>query len=406
MKTLTLKNKKLPQLLDLANCFHYSSNNLPIFIIEKDKDIFSLPENIINAKKILNLKKAYLEFDKNENRVHIIENKYKEIYLTICIDDYQIIVGPILSERIEIGQVTNMVRDGIIPFHQKNNMYKYYQNAKVLDEKQIFYTTKLLEHMFFDEHNYQINNERVNINFEQQSFMNKKSEYRRNFFVHSPYSTEQEICKAISVGDVTKTKEILRKINVEPHAKLASNQIRSYKNSMICSCSFMTRAAIQGGINPDEAFTISDAYINEIENMQSINELESFEPIMAEGFAKLVNEVRSKNYSPAVLSTIYYIDNNLCEDIKIKELAKQAYLNPSYLSNLFHKETGKTISDWILESRINEAASFILNSNESISEIAFMYKFCSQSYFVQCFKKIMGVTPGDYRKSKIKKSTD
>ena len=42
---------------------------------------------------------------------------------------------------------------------------------------------------------------------------------------------------------------------------------------MICSCSYMTRAAIDGGVNQDDAFTLSDSFINEIENIQSIEEL-------------------------------------------------------------------------------------------------------------------------------------
>ena len=67
-------------------------------------------------------------------------------------------------------------------------------------------------------------------------------------------------------------------------------------------------------------------------------------------------------------------------------------------ASLVHKETGKKLSEWILEKRIIESSHLVQNTNEDIAEIAFFYKFCSQSYYVQCFKRIMGVTPGDYRK--------
>lgn len=401
----SMANKDLEHLISLSNCFYYSSNYLPISIVTKKKTIFSLPEKIVSAKTILGLEKNFIEMNTEEHFVHTIENKYKEIFFCICISKYQVIIGPFLSKKVETGQLTNMIRNNLIPFHQKAVLLDYYNSCKILDDKQIFYTAKLIQHMFTIDSNITFDESKIiNIDLEKNSFINKKNEYRHNYFLHSPYSTEQEISKAISNGDIAKTKEILKEINIQPHAKLASNQIRSYKNSMICSCSFMTRAAISGGVNSDDAFTLSDTYIMKIENMQSLNELESFEPLMAEGFAKLVNTVKSKNYSPAVVSTIYYIDNHLCENLSIDDLAKVAYLNPSYLSTLFHKETGKTISDWIMNKRIEEAAIFILNTNISISEISFMYKFCSQSYFVQCFKKIMGTTPGEYKKNKLKKS--
>lgn len=167
---------------------------------------------------------------------------------------------------------------------------------------------------------------------------------------------------------------------------------------MICSCAFMTRAAIAGGVNPDEAFTLSDTYINEIERIQSLKDLQTIETTMVEGFSKRVQEIKKTTYSSAVLNTIFYIDNHLCENINTKTLAHETYLNPSYLSFLFHKETGFTISEWILRKRIEEAAYLVGHEKDSIAEIAFFYNFSSESYFVQCFKKIMGITPGEYRK--------
>lgn len=403
MKPLTkLENEiKSKKIYYLSKTFHYSTD-LPVRIIKNDSIILSLPEEIVSAYSILKLDTQYPKYSKNDSKIQIVDTEYHELYVVLNVTDqgYTVIVGPAIRNKIESGLLTNMLRNSVIPFHKKTNMKEHYDLCKLLNEEKLYYTCKYIEHIFKEIKEIEIPRENEIINQENtDSYFKQKSEYRYNDFIHSPYFIEQEISNTISNGDIEKTKRVLKEINLTPHAKLASNTLRSYKNSMICSCAFMTRAAIQGGVNPNDAFTLSDAYINNIENLLSIQELESFEQKMAEGFAKKVKEIKANVYSPAILNTIYYIDNHLCEDIQIDSIAKEVYLNPSYLSSLFHKETGKTISEWIKTKRIEEAAHFVLNSNDDIADIALFYNFCSQSYFVQCFKKIMGVTPGEYRKN-------
>lgn len=393
-------------LINVLKTFHYSTN-LPVWILKDKNMVFKQPENLITSIDILSDKSLLPIIHESEKNIQIINNRLNEtcLVLQLPIKNYHISVGPVLTEKIEIGSLTNMVRENIIPFHQKSAMKEYYDSLPVLSEQKLFYVGKLLAHLFNDTKNYINNNEEENIqvDFEEDSYYKQKKEYRDAAFIHSPYTIEQEISKTISNGDTEKAKRILKEINLIPHAKLASSSLRSYKNSMICSCSFMTRAAIAGGVNPDDAFTLSDAYINTIEEFQTIKELESFESKMVEGFTEKVNSIKTSSYSQAILKTMYYIENHLCEDIRIKDIAEIVYLNPSYLSLTFHKETGYTISEWIQRKRIEEASHLVLNSNEDFAEIAFFYRFCSQSYFVQCFKKVFGVTPGEYRKTgKIK----
>lgn len=295
-----------------------------------------------------------------------------------------------------------MIRNGIIPFHKKTEIQEYYKSLPIFDDEKTFYISKLIENLFEKTNIYSDNNNNniSNIDHNKDEYFKKLKQNRLDAFSHSSYANELKISQTIKNGDTENAKNILKEINLYPHAKLAVDEIRSYKNSMICSCTFMTRAAISGGVNPNEAFTLSDIYINRIENIQSLNELENFESSMVEGFTDLVNNIKTNKYSRPILNAINYIDKHLCDDIKIKDIAKASYLNPSYLSNLFHKETNIKISDWIMTKRINEAAFSIANTNEEIADIAFLYHFCSQSYFVKCFRKVMGVTPGEYRNNK------
>jgi len=396
-----MNTEKLNDLIFKVRCFHYSTS-LPLWLFLNDELRFNVPKVIETSSSILNNKNTPSFILEPKKTVQLITNEYSESYLGLNIynDNLTILVGPFLLTKITSGEITNNVRNGLIPFHKKSEISTYYDSLPVLNERRIFYTSKFIEDYFNNENQKDIvsRNENSELNINTNAYDKQKNEYRIQSFVHSPYSIEQDVCRTISNGDTKNAKRIISQINLTPHAKLASNAIRSYKNSMICSCTFMTRAAISGGINPDIAFTLSDTYINSIENTQSLKELENFESTMIEGFTDLVNKQKNQTYTQAVLDTIYYIDNHLCENITIDMIAKEVYLNPSYLSTLFHKETGKTISEWIKTKRIQESVYLVLNTKEDFAEIAFFYRFCSQSYFVQSFKKVMGKTPGEYRR--------
>lgn len=394
-----MKISKIEDIIHITRCFHYTSQ-MPIKLYLNNKNIFSIPENIKEAKTILGINNVHLKIQKTEDNIDITINEYKETEIIVNKNNIKFIIGPILYEKIESGTITNMIRNNIIPFHQKSIMQDYYNNCLIANNEKIYYATKTLKMLIDDiEIDIKTINKTKTKNIDHDDTLKKQlNKYRQDSFLHSPYFIEQEICKNISNGDVINSKRLLQEINIQPHAQLAESSLRSYKNSMICSCSFMTRAAISGGLNPDEAFSLSDAYINEIEKITTTKELEDLEFKMVEGFTNKVLERKNNQYSNPITKCIYYIENHLCENITINDLAKNVYLNPSYLSNIFHKETGVTISDWILKKRIEESANLLSNTNDKIADIAFFYKFCSQSYYVQCFKRIMGTTPGEYRK--------
>lgn len=386
----------------ILKCIYYATD-LSVSHIENKKVIFSLPDKITNAFSIINRSNEQPTILQNEKNILLIQNEFKEQYIQFYLNNKNsyILIGPFLNSKIESGELSNMVRENIIPFHHKTIMEKYYFSLPVLSKEKTYYITKILDLLLHNK-NYskqEKTSDDIIYDFQNDQYIKQKDEYRKSSFLHSPYFIEQEISKYISNGETNKTKNLLKEINLMPHAKLASSTLRSFKNSMICSCSYMTRAAIAGGVNPDDAFTMSDAFINKIEDIPSLEELEKFESKMVDLFSLKVKEVKAQTYTKPIIDCIYYIDNHLCDDLSISLLAKKVYLNPSYLSTLFHKETGYTVKQWILKKRILESSHLIINTNEEIAKIALFYKFCSQSHYVQCFKKIMGKTPGEYRKA-------
>ena len=108
-------------------------------------------------------------------------------------------------------------------------------------------------------------------------------------------------------------------------------------------------------------------------------------------------------YSEPIRKAMLYIDLNLANPISTKEIAADQFLSPNYLSTRFHEETGKTISDFILEKRIKMACKMLRTTKRSVQEVAMSVGIGDASYFSKQFKKIMGISPLQYQKNAVHK---
>lgn len=103
--------------------------------------------------------------------------------------------------------------------------------------------------------------------------------------------------------------------------------------------------------------------------------------------------------SDIIEDTTAYINEHICENLTLGQLAAKASLSPYYFTRLFKKETGFTPHEYIIAARINLAKFLLKNTNTSIKEICFSSGFASESSFCSTFKKWEHVTPGSYRLS-------
>lgn len=105
-----------------------------------------------------------------------------------------------------------------------------------------------------------------------------------------------------------------------------------------------------------------------------------------------------REVSNVIVKVQQFIDKNISLDLNRDEIADQVYLNPAYLSRLFRKETGKSLTDYISELRVEKAKRQLENSNIKISDIALSVGYANFSHFSQLFKKLTGLTPQEYRR--------
>jgi AraC-like DNA-binding protein/quercetin dioxygenase-like cupin family protein len=96
---------------------------------------------------------------------------------------------------------------------------------------------------------------------------------------------------------------------------------------------------------------------------------------------------------------IKYIDDNCFQKISLQQLAKRGFYNPSYFSHIFKECMGKTLTEYIHEKRISEAARLLRQTDTAIEEISRRVGYIEKKQFYRVFKRYTGKTPGDFRKA-------
>ena len=93
-----------------------------------------------------------------------------------------------------------------------------------------------------------------------------------------------------------------------------------------------------------------------------------------------------------------YIDNHFKENLTLDQLAQMAHLSKYYLVHAFRREFGASPISYLIGRRIEESRFLLRETDHTLSLIAEILGFSSLSYFSQCFRRVEGVSPMEYRK--------
>lgn len=101
---------------------------------------------------------------------------------------------------------------------------------------------------------------------------------------------------------------------------------------------------------------------------------------------------------PEMNRIIAYIEANYAEDVTLKSLAELISMDPSYVSDLFKKKTGSTLTHYVQNRRIQAARMLLEETDLTVSDIGRKVGFENDNYFIKIFKRWCDVTPSEYRK--------
>lgn len=238
------------------------------------------------------------------------------------------------------------------------------------------------------------------INF---SLTHELLENEENELIHTSYAQEKAILECVAHGNVQALESTYYSLPTTVYGKMtsSSSKLKQLFYASISNTTLITRSAIEGGLNEETAFSLSDVYIRKMERCTDVDTLMKLNEQMAVEFTLRVAESKKipKNYySPAISRVIESIYHGKNKTLTLNQLAASVNLTPKYLSALFHKETGQTLTVFIHRVLIEKAKNLLTHSAYSLGEISTYLNFSSQSYFISIFKRYTGITPGQYRK--------
>ena len=220
---------------------------------------------------------------------------------------------------------------------------------------------------------------------------------------HSPVSEEDTFWRAVATGDIDFVRRDCRQnpfTEKEGLGILAHNPVVNFKYHFVIAAAMVSRLCLRSGMEMEQAFRLSDLYILKLENIDSVEGISELHMQMMLDFAGKMRLLASNpGTSKPVVNCLDYIHSHIQERITISDLAEHTDLSAGYLSRLFKKETGISISDYIREKKVEKARELLRSGNASLIDIANQLSFSSQSHFTQQFRLYTGTTPKKYRDS-------
>ncbi|MFT4145477.1 MAG: helix-turn-helix domain-containing protein [Mobilitalea sp.] len=233
-----------------------------------------------------------------------------------------------------------------------------------------------------------------------QKFIYELFENKEDSKVHTPYSQELTVLNCVKDGDAARLVSTYKTLPQTKYGNMSKNPFKQLFYGCIANTTLVTRYAIEGGLEEESAFTLSDIYIKQMENCSTLYDLTLLNEKMALDFTERVSKAKSMKqltYSKSISNCMNYITKNIHHKLTLASLAKGVNLTPKYLSFLFHKETGQTLMSYIEDKKVNEAKTLLSCSQYTSCQISDLLSFYSQSYFITVFKKHVGMTPKEYR---------
>lgn len=212
------------------------------------------------------------------------------------------------------------------------------------------------------------------------------------------YQTEDAILDAVAHGNTKKALAFMDQMGTSRFSPRSEDALRNAKNLMLSFNTLLRRRSYEAGVHPLYIDVISANYARLVETAGSKQEVDDITPFMLRSYCELVEKRSTALYSEPIRQILVTIDASIASDLSLKRFANELFLNTSYLSSLFKKETGMTLTDYVNKHRIAYAKRLLKSTTLSIQGVATSVGIPDIHYFTRLFRRETGLSPRDFRK--------
>ncbi|NLI59872.1 MAG: AraC family transcriptional regulator [Clostridiales bacterium] len=209
-----------------------------------------------------------------------------------------------------------------------------------------------------------------------------------------PTTIEKYILNQIETGDISTVEETVKELveKIKNKIGISSDNVVQIFNQLVGNTVIKYLADIN--IDISQIFGSNFNIYNELSKKETMNDIEQW---LINIYRRMLEYIRWNMGDDKVGKIVDYIEKNYKKDIGITDIADYLGFSYSHVRKIFKDKTGRNIVDFINSLRITEAKNLLTNSDLCIKELALLVGYNNDQTFTRIFKKLEGVTPGEYR---------
>lgn len=313
-----------------------------------------------------------------------------------------LVIGPYLEKPLGQEELYERAEQLRIPSNQLSALQNYYGRYLYFPEDSPLYAMveAFAEHIWQGAENYTFRDDRpesFDQSIRQRDILPTSDPEVAMRLMEERYAFEKQLMDAVSKGLTHKAEKLFSAFTPAAFERRLSDPLRNLKNYAIIMNTLLRKAAQDGGVHPIYIDSLSSDFARRIEQVPEPAAMQAFMLEMFRSYCRLVRKHSMRGYSQPVQKTIIRIDSDLTANLSLRSLAEAQGINASYLSALFRRETGETVTDYVNRKRVGLAVHLLSTTGLQVQTVAQHCGFADVHYFTKVFKKIIGETPRQLR---------
>ena len=311
-----------------------------------------------------------------------------------------VIIGPFLMDTPDSTLVSDLAERRQLPAGLALELYEELGSVAVLPPARVNQLKKLADHLLSPLlpgeralllQNQQKMAQQAKISETIQSCKTDGSSRSLMFFYHK----EKELIDRIRTGSIQEVKALLNEFI--GHVLFSEGgQIDAVRIRAIELTTLLSRVAMEGGASPDNIYRLNGQFLSQLYKEQELEDLCLLMQEVLERFMRAMFREQDKG-NPYIRKALRYMYDHYSEHLELDQTADFVGLSPSYFSTLFRQTVGITFREHLNRIRVEASKRLLLDRKHTLADIAVSVGFPDQSYYCKVFKKIVGVTPGQFR---------
>jgi len=396
----------------ILQCYH-----LPMNIYESFDGIAQLPD--IGLRQMLNPNYDYnILFDSicdklHPKKIYRVEDAFDCRYFVFILPDREpktyAFVGPYHTKEIEMPRIHEIIKDMSLAPSKSSELERFYNNLPFMENDTLVLNllVTLGESMWGSIDSFELENiyglsEDKNSIINRNNIMEPEDALMSMRLLEERYAAEAMIMDAISHGQAHKAEMLLSNISSAQMEKRSTDPLRNMKNYSVIMNTLFRKAVEQGRVHPLHIDNLSSKFAKKIEAANSMSAIAKLQNEMIHKYCNLVKNHSLKGYSRVIRKVLTRIDSDLSADLSLHKQAELLNVNSSYLSTLFKKETGITLTEHVNRKRVEHAMYLLTSTSLQVQVIAQQCGIPDVNYFTKTFKKFTGKTPKEVRENSLR----